>query len=192
MERLTLDMEGARRGDLSAASLQLGDDTIAIQRIATMSVEAHEFAPYDTPKNRRAQSLFATFFVASLFFAIMGLAWFALMQGSQSSVVALFIGGALSLAALFCGGNAVRYALRLRRREPYYRLLIGTSDGRQIPLVDDNREVLEKIRDVVKYKMDNDGREVVGDFDLNLDEVNVTVPGRPEVKTPDLKDVAAG
>ena len=70
MDRQTLDMEGARRGEITPASLQLGDDTIAIQRIATMSVESMEFAPWDTETNRRTKSLYASFFVISLFFGL--------------------------------------------------------------------------------------------------------------------------
>jgi hypothetical protein len=61
--------------------------------------------------------------------------------------------------------------------EPYYRLLIGTSDGRQIPLVDNNRDVLTKIRDVVRHKMDTgDARPSPATFDLNLDIVNLRLP----------------
>jgi hypothetical protein len=33
MDRQTLDMEGARQGEISAASLQMGDDTIAIRAL---------------------------------------------------------------------------------------------------------------------------------------------------------------
>lgn len=191
MDRLTLDMEGARRGDLSAASLQLGDDTIAIKRIATMSIEANAFLPYNTPANQRRQGVFATFFVAAIFFAILGLAYFALMPDRPSGLAALFIGGLCLLGGIYCGVMAVRYARYLKKSEPYYRLLIGTSDGRQIPLVDDNRDVLVKIRDVVKYKMDSEDRAVTGDFDLNLDEVNVSLPNTAETGLTDIRDASA-
>lgn len=67
-------------------------------------------------------------------------------------------------------------AVMLKKREPYYRLLIGTSDGRQIPLVDNNRDVLVKVRDVVRYKLDTSDTSITGDFDLNLDRVNLRLP----------------
>lgn len=70
MKRQTIDEEGARLGEVSAASLQLGDDTIAIRRIATMSVERHEFFPWDTPENRKTQSVYSTLCVAFLFSAL--------------------------------------------------------------------------------------------------------------------------
>ena len=179
MDRQTLDMEGARRGELSAASLQLGDDTIAIQRIATMSVESKDFLPWDTPANRKVQALYATFFVMNMFFGLLALAWWGLMPGRSSGVIALFIGGALVLLALFLGVRALMIAQRLKKREPYFRLIIGTSDGRQIPLVDNNRDVLCRIRDVVRHKMDSDDREICGDFDLDLDLVNLRLPTDP-------------
>jgi len=188
MDRLTLDMEGARRGDLSAASLQLGDDTIAIQRIATMTVEANTFSPYDTSANQRRQGVFATFFVAAMFFAILGLAYFALMRDRPSGLAALFIGGLCLLGGIYCGALAVHYARYLKKREPYYRLVIGTSDGRQIPLVDDNRAILVKIRDIVKYKMDSEDRAVTGDFDLDLDQVNVSLPKGADARLTDMRD----
>lgn len=177
MDRQTLDMEGARQGEISAASLQMGDDTIAIQRIATMTVEANEFAPWDTPRNRQTQKAYATFFVALMFFALMCIGWWALLPNQPSSLIVLFIGGLLFLLGMFCGLRAGIIAAKLRKREPYFRLVIGTSDGRQIPLVDDNRTVLCKIRDIVRHKMDTDDRTLTGDFDLNLDLVNLKVPG---------------
>ncbi|MEZ5947307.1 MAG: hypothetical protein R3C13_05145 [Hyphomonas sp.] len=184
MDRQTLDMEGARQGEISAASLQMGNDTIAIQRIATMSVEANEFFPWDTPRNRQTQSLYATLFVGSMFFALCAFAAWWLMNGQQSGVISLFIGGLLVLAGLFFGMRASVIAMKLKQRQKYFRLVIGTSDGRQIPLVDDNREVLCKIRDVVRHKMDTDNRTIVGDFDLNLDIVNLKPVGESNEPAP--------
>jgi hypothetical protein len=176
MDRQTLDMEGARRGEISAASLQMGEDTIAIQCIATMSVESMEFAPWETPANRRAQSLYASFFVINLFFGLMALAWGGLFPGSNSSVFALVVGGVLTLLGFVLGIRAAIIARRMKRRQLYYRLVIGASDGRQIPLVDNNRDVLMRIRDVVRHKMDSGDRETRGDFDLDLDLVNLNLP----------------
>ena len=173
MDRQTLDMEGARQGEISAASLQMADDTIAIQRIATMTVESNEFFPWDTPRNRQTQSVYATLFVAAMFFALCLIGGWWLLKGQQSGLVMLFLGGVLALGGLFCGIRAAIIAAMLKRREKYHRLVIGTSDGRQIPLVDDNRDVLCKIRDVVRHKMDTDDRTITGDFDLNLDIVNL-------------------
>lgn len=176
MDRQTLDMEGARQGEISAASLQLGDDTIAIRRIATMSVESHEFAPWDTPRNRRVQGLYATFCVALLFFGLLALGWWALRPGQGDGVIGLFAGLGLMLIGVILGIRAAMIAMKLKRREPYFRLMIGTSDGRQIPLVDNNRDVLVKIRDAVRHKLDTGDTAVTGDFDLNLDIVNLRLP----------------
>lgn len=179
MDRQTLDMEGSRRGEISSASLQLGDDTIAIQCIATMSVESMEFAPWDTPANRRAKSIHASLFVINLFFGLLALAWGGLFPGSNGSIVALGIGALLGLIALVLGIRAVMIARRMKMRQPYYRLVIGASDGRRIPLVDNNHDVLRQIRDVVRHKMDTGDREIQGDFDLDLDIVNLRTPAAP-------------
>jgi len=177
MQRQTIDQEGARQGEVSAASLQLGDDTIAIRRIATMSVEKHEFFPWDTPANRKTQSAYATFCVGFLFFGLVGFAaWAVLSANPEAGVLSLLAGAVLMLIGLVLGVRAAMIALKLKKKEPYYRLHIGTSDGRQIPLVDNNREVLIKVRDVVRHKMDTGDTSVTGDFDLNLDIVNLRLP----------------
>lgn len=176
MDRQTLDMEGARQGEVSSASLQLGDDTIIIRRIATMSVERHEFAPWDTPQNRRTQSVYATLCVSLLFFGLLGLIWWAVRPQAGDGAIGLFAGLGLMLLGIVLGIRAATIALKLKKREHYYRLLIGTSDARQIPLVDNSRDVLVKIRDVVRYKLDTGDTEIKGDFDLNLDRVNLRLP----------------
>jgi hypothetical protein len=199
MKRQTIDEEGARLGEVSAASLQLGDDTIAIRRIATMSVEWHEFFPWDTPENRKTQSAYATFCVGFLFFGLLALVgWLVLSANPSASVMSLFAGVSLMVLGLVLGVRAMMIALRLKEKHPYFRLLIGTSDGRQIPLVDNNREVLIKIRDIVRYKLDTGDTSVTGDFDLNLDIVNLRlpkgaaqmrpVPGPPELSGHDVFD----
>jgi len=172
LDRQTLDMEGARQGEISAASLQMGDDTIALNRIATMTVEAHTFTPWDTPRNRQTQSFYATSAIAAFFFGLLAMAWWKLENGAP--VMALLAGGALILLAVFLGIRAMLLAMKLKKTEPYYRLVIGTSDGRKIPLVDNNRKVLEKIRDVVRHKVDTGDRSVKGRFDLNLDIFDFT------------------
>lgn len=177
MKRQTIDEEGARLGEVSAASLQLGDDTIAIRRIATMSVERHEFFPWDTLENRKTQSVYATLCVGLLFFGLVGLVGWLVLSGNPSvSGMSLFAGIGLLALGLVLGIRAVMIAMRLKEKHPYFRLIIGTSDGRQIPLVDNNREVLIKIRDVVRYKLDTGDTSVVGDFDLNDDIVNLRLP----------------
>lgn len=196
MQRQTIDQEGARQGEVSAASLQLGNDTIAIRRIATMSVERHEFFPWDTPENQQTQKLYATLCVGMLFFGLVGFAWWAIRPARDDGAIGLLVGIALMLIGLIFGVRAAMIAMKLKRKEPYFRLLIGTSDGRQIPLVDNNREVLTKIRDVVRYKLDTGDTSVVGDFDLNLDIVNLRLPkgagtpGAPLQALPQLAAVA--
>ncbi|KCZ88429.1 hypothetical protein [Hyphomonas jannaschiana] len=191
MDRQTLDMEGARQGEISAASLQMGDDTIAIQRIATMTVEANDFFPWDTPKNRVTQKGYATAFVSLMFFALMGIGWWAVLPGRPSSMVMLGIGVVMLIGAMICGLRAGMIAAKLRVKQKYFRLVIGTSDARQIPLVDDNRDVLCKIRDVVRHKMDTDDRTITGDFDLNLDIVNLKSPNDPDPEPPRGRSAAA-
>ena len=139
MQRQTIDQEGARQGEVSAASLQLGDDTIAIRRIATMTVERHDFFPWDTPANRKTQSVYATACVGFLFFGLAGFAWWAIPRAQGDGVIGLMVGALLMLLGLVLGVRAAMIAMKLKKQEPYYRLLIGTSDGRQIPLVDNNR-----------------------------------------------------
>ena len=173
MERLSLDRQGARRGDLLAASLQLGDDTIAIQRIATMSIQDLEFQPWLTPGNQRLQSLFSTGFVAMLF-AVMAIAgWSILAPSSENQMLALALGAASALGLALFGIQALRIALRIRKKQPYFQLLIGTSDGRTSKLVDNNRRVLEEIRNIVRNKMDTGETEITGTFDLELDRVEL-------------------
>ncbi|MFN7165055.1 MAG: hypothetical protein ACK4P2_09590 [Hyphomonas sp.] len=176
MQRQTIDEEGARQGEVSAASLQLGDDTIAIRRIATMSVERHEFFPWDTPANRKTQSVYATACVGFLFFGLVGFAWWAIRPAQGDGVIGLMAGALLMLLGLFLGVRAAMIAVKLKKQEPYFRLLIGTSDARQIPLVDNNRDVLIKIRDVIRHKMDTGDTTITGEFDLNLDSVNLRLP----------------
>ena len=114
--------------------------------------------------------------VGFLFFALVALA-IGYVSGKQPHAVYAVLGGwFLLLVGLFLGVRAMMIALKLKKMEPYYRLLIGTSDGRQIPLVDNNRDVLIKIRDVVRHKMDTGDASVTGDFDLNLDIVNLRLP----------------
>ncbi|MGA1343510.1 MAG: hypothetical protein ACO33A_10805 [Hyphomonas sp.] len=196
MQRQSIDQEGARQGEVSAGSLQLGNDTIAIRRIATMSVERHEFFPWDTSENQQTQKLYATLCVGMLFFGLVGFAWWAVRPGRDDGVIGLLVGTALMLIGLILGVRAAMIAMKLKRKDPYFRLLIGTSDGRQIPLVDNNREVLTKIRDVVRHKLDTGDMSLVGDFDLNLDIVNLRLPkgaaqpGAPLPAVPRIAGVA--
>lgn len=177
MKRQTIDQEGARRGEVSAASLQLDDnDTIAIRRIATMSVERHEFFPWDTPENRKTQSLYSTFCVGLLFFGLVGFGWWAIRPGQGDGVIGLLAGGVMMFLGLVLGVRAMMIAGRLREKHPYFKLIIGCSDARQIALVDNNREVLAKIRDVIRHKMDTGDTSITGDFDLNDDIVNLRLP----------------
>ncbi|HBX91315.1 MAG TPA: hypothetical protein DEG79_00175, partial [Hyphomonas sp.] len=130
--------------------------------------------------NKRTQSLYASFFVINLFFGLMALAWGGLFPGNGSSMVALLVGGVLTLLGFILGIRAVLIARRMKTRQPYYRLVIGASDGRQIPLVDNNRDVLMRIRDVVRHKMDSGERAIRGEFDLDLDLVDLSLPTEPQ------------
>lgn len=192
MERLTLDRQGARRGDLLAASLQFGDDTIAIQRIATMSIQDLTFQPWLTPGNQRLQSLYSTGFVVALFAAMAALGWYLLAGPGNNQLIALGIGAASLLGLILFGLQAVRIALRIKQHQAYFQLLIGTSDGRTSKLVDDNRHVLEEIRDIVRNKMDSNERAMTGTFDLELDRVEIkTAQSEAEEKLPAVDTAAS-
>jgi hypothetical protein len=103
--------------------------------------------------------------------------WSRLMVATRVSLTIGLVGVTISLfLGVLLGIRAAMIAVMLKKREPYYRLLIGTSDGRQIPLVDNNRDVLVKVRDVVRYKLDTSDTSITGDFDLNLDSVNLRLP----------------
>ncbi len=176
MDRQTIDMEGARQGEISAASLQLGDHTIAIQRIATMSVENQTFSPWDLPANRASKGLAATGSMTSGFIGLACVTWFALRNYQPDALYSVAIGGGLILISLLLAARAAFMAAKINKKEPYYRLTIGTSDGRQIPLVDNNRQVLLRLRDIIRHKLDTNDTELTGDFDLNLDIVNINAP----------------
>jgi len=134
--------------------------------------------------------------VGMLFFGLVGFAWWAIRPARADGAIGLLAGIALVLIGFMFGVRAAMIAMQLKRKEPYFRLLIGTSDGRQIPLVDNNREVLTKIRDVIRYKLDTGDTSVVGDFDLNLDIVNLRLPkgaatpGAPLRTLPQMASVA--
>ncbi len=188
LDRQTLDQEGARQGEISAASLQMGNDTIAINRIATMTVEAKTFKPWDTPKNRQTQSFYATCAIGALFFGFLSIAGFYV---GNANVIWLIAGVALITLSALLAFRAMMLSMKINKTEPYFHLVIGTSDGRKIPLVDNNRKVLEKIRDVVRHKVDSGDRGVTGRFDLNLDLFDFTpikvdaVPTKAAVESPD-------
>jgi hypothetical protein len=188
LNRQTLDMEGARQGEISAASLQMGDDTIALNRVATMTVEAKTFKPWDTPKNRQVQSFYATSAIGALFFSLLSVAGFMVGQQQVSWLIA---GVALFLVCTLLAARAMMISMKINKTEPYFHLVIGTSDGRKIPLVDNNRKMLEKIRDVVRHKVDTGDRNVTGRFDLNLDVFDFTpikvdaVPSKAASDNPD-------
>ena len=156
-----------------------------------MSVERHEFFPWDTPANRKTQSMYATFCVGMLFFGLVGFAWWAIRPAQGDGVIGLMAGVVLMFLGLILGVRAAMIAVKLKKQEPYFRLLIGTSDGRQIPLVDNNREVLIKIRDVIRHKLDTGDTTVTGDFDLNLDIVNLRLPKGVAMAAPTPRSIEA-
>lgn len=172
MDRQTLDQEGARAGELLRHSLQLGDDTVTVDNIATMGIQTETFQPYRTARNQRQMGLLVGAFSVFLVAAVLVLAWWG-MSG----------GGLLRWSTLWGWGSAtgtcvllyfmIRLHLAMRRVETFHRLRIGASDGRQIDLVDDNKSLLERIRDAIRLKIDTHDYRTVGTFNLDTDEVNI-------------------
>ena len=183
LDRLTLDQEGARTGELFAHTLQMGDDTDTLSNIATMGVETQKFRPYDTPSNRGRLRLVLG--VASLAFVgcILTLAWWGLSRAPLISLTALLAVG-LGVLFVILAGRGVYLSMKINRWQDYYRLSIGASDGRVISLVDNSRPVLEEVRDVIRKKIDMGDHTTVGTFDLNTDTVSV---GPARAPAPDAR-----
>lgn len=178
MDRLTLDQEGARTGRLYAHSLQMGDDTVTLSNIATMGVEKHKFRPYDTPRNRSTMRTYLGFASVALVLELAVFAWWAAggfgLLGPSGIV---FLAGLAVMLVL--GGLGLRVYARVRHVQDYFRLRIGASDGQQLYLVDDNRRVLEEIRDALRQKIDSRDEHTVGSFDLNADTLALSRAGAP-------------
>lgn len=180
MDRLRLDQAGARRGQLFQHSLQMGDDTVTVNNIATMAIERETFQPYQTPRNRSHLGLHVGLAMIFLFAAIIALAWWSATPGGLLRASGL-IGWTSAILTVVFGVMATRLAITMRKVEAYFRLRIGASDGRQIDLVDNSRPILEKIRDAIRNKIDTSDYEVTGTFDLDTDEIRLT---RPEKAVP--------
>ena len=160
-----------------------------------MSVERHEFFPWDTPENRKTQSVYATLCVALLFFGLVGLVGWLVLSGQSVCERDVDVCGHRTDGAWPGPGvRAMMIAMRLKEKH-YFRLVIGTSDGRQIPLVDNNREVLiqdpRRCPPQARYRRYQRDRR----FDLNLDIVNClpkarwrTAPERLEIAAHDVFD----
>lgn len=171
MDRLKLDQTGARRGQLFRHSLQMGDDTVSIENIATMAIEHEQFMPYRTEKNRQTTGLWTGLGLVALFISMIS---FAIAAGGGGFFsIANLIAWLSLIATGACGWFAVQLVLAMRKVETFHRLRIGAADGRLIDLVDDNREVLEKIRDTIRMKIDTEDSETVGTFDLDTDTVTL-------------------
>lgn len=172
MDRLNIDQAGARHGELFAHSLQLGDDTVTLENIATMSIESERFRPFETPRNRRVLGFHVG--MASLSFVIAGVCLiFWAFQGARLFTLFGLASWALALIFVLFSGLALRLALRIRHEQPFFRLRIGAADGRQIDLVDDSRDVLVRIRDTIREKIDNEDAATTGRFDLDRDLVEI-------------------
>lgn len=172
MDRLTIDQEGARRGELFAHSLQLGNETVTLGNIATMTVEAERFRPYETPRNRRALGLYLGLSGVALIAALIMLGWWGATGGGLLRAAGL-IGWALVLGFFLAALFGTRLALKIRQEQDFFRLRIGAADGRQISLVDDSRAMLEQIRDLIRDKIDKEDAATTAVFDLDSDTMQV-------------------
>ena len=173
MDRLTLDQEGARTGEISASSMQIGNATVTIRNIAPMPIADVRFKPYDTEKNRGTVKMYYGLAMIAGLLLVCGVLWW-MITGSLGAGD-IFAPAVITLiSALIFGAvlwRAVRLSTVVGRSVPYHRLLIGASDGRQVTLVDDNKAVLEQIRDVLRHKVDTNDARQTAKFDLNKDEV---------------------
>ena len=198
MDRLNLDQTGARRGELYRHSLQMGDDTVTLENIATMAIENDQFMPYKTEPNRRSVGLWTGLALVTF---LTGSVAFAIVAGGGGLVSVAGLIGVLSLLACLAGAwFAIRLMMAMNKVENFYRLRIGASDGRQLTLVDDNRGVLERIRDTIRAKIDADDYETEGVFDLDADsltlnsdepEPELEPSGEESVSEPSANDTSA-
>ncbi len=175
MERLKLDQAGARTGELYQHSLQLGDETVTLGNIATMAIEKERFRPWDTPANRQRLGFRLVYIAACFLAAILALAAMGFAGGGLLSAAGLVFLLAALLLVVLCG-FAISLSLKLRIEQDFFRLRIGTSDARQIDLVDDSRGMLEQVRDAIRIKIDNEDWRTTGRFDLNTDSVQLDTP----------------
>jgi len=178
LDRQTLDMTGARQGQLFEHTLQMGDEMVTLANIATIAIETQQFQAFDMPRNRTRQRIALVGSSFAFIAAILCLAWWGLSAAGLLSSIAL---ATILLSLLFVAllARAMWLSHKISRVQDYYRLSIGASDGRTVSLVDDSRAVLEEIRDVIRRKIDTRDHTTTGHFDLNTDTVNVTRGGQP-------------
>lgn len=172
MDRLTIDQEGARHGELFAHSLQLGNETVTLGNIATMAIEKERFRPFETPRNRQALGLYLGLSAVALVMALIVLGIWGATGGGLLRMSGL-IGWLLVIAFLVCTVLGTRLALHIRREQNFFRLRIGAADGRQISLVDDNQSMLEQVRDIIREKIDMEDATTTAVFDLDRDSMEV-------------------
>ena len=172
MDRLTIDQEGARRGELFAHSLQLGNETVTLGNIATMAIEKERFRPFETPRNRQALGLYLGLSAVALVMALIVLGFWGATGGGLLRMSGL-IGWLLVAAFLACAVLGTRLALRIQHEQDFFRLRIGASDGRQISLVDDSQRMLEQVRDIIREKIDTEDATTTAVFDLDQDSMDV-------------------
>ena len=183
MDRQTIDQEGARTGQLFAHTLQLGPDTVTLKNIATMSIESETFQPWDTPRNRRVQRWILGTASLSVLVALVALVAWGITGGSVFTPAGLTGFLALGLFLALCVFATWR-AAKMARRQPYFRLRIGASDGRIVSLVDDSRDMLEQLRDTIRTKIDTEDAATTGRFDLNRDTIDLDRPAVSEPVAP--------
>ncbi|MEM7766908.1 MAG: DUF6232 family protein [Pseudomonadota bacterium] len=176
LDRQSLDMTGARSGQLFEHTLQMGDETVTLANIATMAIETQQFQPYDMPQNRLRQRVAL---VVSSFAFVAGVLCFAWWGLSAADLMSSIAATSLVLTAGFVAllGRALWLSHKINQVQDYYRLSIGASDGRTVALVDNSRPTLEQVRDVIRRKIDMRDHQTTGAFDLNTE--SVTVNGVP-------------
>ena len=172
MDRLTIDQEGARRGELFAHSLQLGNETVTLGNIATMTIEKERFRPFETPRNRQTLGLHVGLSSIALVIGLVLLIYWAATGGGLFRTAGL-IAWALMAGFVVFAIFAARLALRIRHEQDFFRLRIGAADGRQISLVDDSQQMLEQVRDIIRNKIDQEDAKTTAVFDLDLDSMDV-------------------
>jgi hypothetical protein len=151
---------------------------VTLENVATMAIEDESFQPYKTPKNRQATGLWTG--LALILFLVSMIAFAVTAGGGGLVSVAGLIAIVSLIVCLVSAWFAIRLVLAMNRVEDFHRLRIGASDGRQLTLVDDNRTVLENIRDTIRNKIDTNDFETEGVFDLDTDTVKLSTDPEPE------------
>ena len=153
--------EGPRSGALFEGTLQIGDDTIALSNLASLSLDEVE---------RRPRTLILS--LAAAVFLILAAGFAATFAAAPDRFD--FNPTIPAAVVLFCALGAGG-ALHLKSRLAYtfHELSFGASDGSRIVIRSERKTTLVRIADVVREKLDHAHSPLVARFNLAEDEVRI-------------------